>query len=60
LAYVYLGERFGKWPWEIEAQPADRVLFYMSIMSEEADMLSLLDGLSPDDELYETEDIDDA
>jgi hypothetical protein len=33
---VLIAERFGQWPWAIDDEPADRVAYYMAIMSAEA------------------------
>jgi hypothetical protein len=51
MALVYMGERFGVPPWDIEQAPADRVEYYLSIMGVEGEMQALLDGLGPEDEL---------
>lgn len=47
--HVLLGARFGHWPWEIEQEPADRVLFYRRLLSVEAEVHSHLAGVSTSD-----------
>jgi hypothetical protein len=49
LAFCYLGERFGKWPWDIEGEPADRVEYYLSVLAAEGEYNSLYAGGDPDD-----------
>lgn len=44
-----LGERFGKWPWDIYDEPADHVLRFLNVMAAEGEARELLYGL-PDDE----------
>lgn len=56
LAYVQLGERFGKWPWEIKDQPASEVLYYLGVMGVEGAMQARLDGLPRDEALIEWRD----
>lgn len=51
-AAIQLGERFGKWPWELEAEPTDRVLYYTRIMGIEAEAREAMDGLKPDEPFY--------
>lgn len=52
LAYVHLGERFGKWPWEIEDEPADRVAYYLGVMAKEAEYRDALADVGPRDEYF--------
>jgi hypothetical protein len=51
LAHVLLGERFGQWPWSIEQAPADRVAYYLAIMSAEAEAHQDHAGLDGDEEI---------
>ena len=51
LAMVLIGERFGIPPWEIEQAPADRVTFYLNVMSAEATTHELVDDLPNDETL---------
>lgn len=55
MVYVLLGERFGKWPWEIEGEPADRVRYYLNVLAAEAEARSLVEGLGTDEPLIEIE-----
>lgn len=55
LAYVYLGERFGKWPWELEDQPADRVQYYMAVLGAEAEAHQDHEGLEPGENIIRVE-----
>jgi len=48
---VLIGERFGIPPWEIEQAPADRVTFYLNVMSAEATTHELVDDLPNDETL---------
>jgi hypothetical protein len=41
LAYVFLGERFGKWPEECKERPADRAAYYNAVLSAEAEARAL-------------------
>ena len=52
MAAIHLGERFGKWPWELDDQPADRVRYYVAIMSIQGEAKAALEGLSPDEPFY--------
>lgn len=52
LAAVQLGERFGKWPWELDDAPSDRVLWYARIMGIEAEAREALSGLEPDEPFF--------
>lgn len=51
-AAIHLAERFGKWPWELEDQPTDRVLYYTRIMGIESEAREAMDGLKPDEPFY--------
>lgn len=60
LGYVYLAERFGKWPWEMEGYPpdyipADRREYYLQVLSAEAEYKALISGTSPGEEIIEIE-----
>jgi hypothetical protein len=46
---VHLAERFGKWPWELEDQPWDRVRHYLAVMGAEGEAKAAMDGLKPDE-----------
>lgn len=50
-AYVLLGERFGRLPWEIEDAPADRVTFYLGLLRAEGEYKDDLAGLEPEDSM---------
>lgn len=52
LAAVILGERFGKWPWELDDEPADKVRYYAAIMGIQAEARSALAGLDPDEPFF--------
>jgi hypothetical protein len=52
MAAIHLGERFGKWPWELDDQPTDRVLWYTRIMGIEAEARGAMEGLEPDEPFY--------
>jgi hypothetical protein len=52
---IQLGERFGKWPWELSDQPMDDVIFYTRIMGIDAEARNAMDGLAPDEEFYREE-----
>lgn len=52
LALVHLAERFGKWPWELEDQPADKVRRYLAVMGIEGEAKAAMDGLRPDEAFY--------
>lgn len=45
-------ERFGRWPWELEEAPTDRVLYYAAIMGIQGEAKAAMDGLSPDEPFY--------
>lgn len=49
LANVYLGERFGRYPWEIDEQPADKVAYYLRVLEMEAEGYRLVEGTDPDE-----------
>lgn len=49
---MQLGERFGKWPWELDAEPLDRVLWYTRIMGIEAEIREEMADLEQDEEYY--------
>lgn len=49
---MQLGERFGRWPWELDDAPIDRVLWYARIMGIEAEAREALSGLEPDEPFY--------
>jgi hypothetical protein len=51
LAFVRIGERFGKAPWEIEQGPMDRVMYYLNVMAIEGEVMGLLDGMGDDERL---------
>ena len=42
-----MAERFGKWPWEIEEAPIDRVLYYLGILGVEGEVRQSLSRLRP-------------
>jgi hypothetical protein len=46
-AFVLMAERFGKWPWEIEEAPIDRVLYYLGILGVEGEVGQSLSKLKP-------------
>lgn len=48
-AYILLGERFGQPPWVIEDAPADRLAFYLGLLSLEGQYKDDLAGLEPDE-----------
>ncbi|HET7183003.1 MAG TPA: hypothetical protein VFI15_12295 [Candidatus Limnocylindrales bacterium] len=50
-ANVLIGERFGRFPWEVEDAPLDRYLIYRAVLAAEAEARALLDGLDPDEPL---------
>jgi hypothetical protein len=52
LALVHLAERFGKWPWELEDQPADRVRRYLAVMGIEGEAKAAMEGLDADEPFY--------
>ena len=52
LAVVQYAERFGRWPWELEEAPTDRVLYYAAIMGIQGEAKAAMDGLSPDEPFY--------
>ncbi len=49
LALVHLAERFGKWPWELEQEPTDKVRHYLAVMGIEGEAKAAMDGLKPDE-----------
>lgn len=49
LAFVFMAERFGGWPWELEDVPIDKLYYYMNVIGAEGKVRSQLEGL-PDDE----------
>jgi hypothetical protein len=55
LANIYVGERFGKWPWEANCEPADEVAYYQKVMEMEAEESALIEGLPPGDDVIEIE-----
>lgn len=57
-SYIKLSERFGGKPWEWEDAPADRALKYIRVMQAEAEIMNLLEGLAPDEELISEDDGD--
>jgi len=52
LVYIALGERFGRFPWEVKEAPADELAYFMAVMGEEARVKSELDGLDFDDVMF--------
>lgn len=50
-ANVLIGERFGRFPWEVEDAPLDRYLVYRNVLGIEAEIKGLLEGLEPDEPL---------
>ena len=52
MALVYLGERFGKWPWELEGQPADKVQHYLAVIGIEAEAKAAMEGMDPNDAFF--------
>lgn len=58
LAYVYIGERFGLAPWDIEAADADRVQYYLNVIGIEGEARADLDGLEPDEAMHWEDDDD--
>jgi hypothetical protein len=52
LGYVYLAERFGKWPWEILGEPADDVGRFLRVLSVEAQTEADLAGVGPEDDFF--------
>lgn len=52
MAAIHLGERFGKWPWELDDQPADRVRHFVAVMGVQGEAKAALEGLSPDEPFY--------
>lgn len=52
MAALLLAERFGKWPWELDEQPTDKVLHYMAIMGVQGEARTAMDGLKPDEPFY--------
>ncbi len=46
---MHLAERFGRWPWELEDQPADRVRWYVAVLGIEGEARAAMDGLKPDE-----------
>lgn len=57
-ANVLIAERFGKFPEECEARPADRALFYNAILGVEAEAHQLVRDLKPGDVLVRGDDDD--
>jgi len=55
-ANVLIAERFGKFPEECEARPADRALFYNAVLGVEAEAHQLLRDLNRGDVLVRDED----
>lgn len=55
-ANVLIAERFGKFPEECEARPADRALFYNALLGVEAEAHQMLKDLGPGDVLVRDED----
>lgn len=55
-SYIQLAERFGKWPWECEDQPTDKLLFYGALMSKAAEYQGWLAGVEPDEQFLIEED----
>lgn len=53
---MHLAERFGKWPWELETEPADRVRYYLAVMGAEGEAKAAMDGLKPEESFYRLED----
>lgn len=47
--WLTLADRFHKWPWQLEDEPADRVLFWLNVMSVEAEARNDREGLAPDE-----------
>lgn len=56
LAHIFLGERFGKWPWELEDQPADKVQFYMNVIGAYNEAQADMRGLKEHQPMYWFED----
>lgn len=52
MAAILLGERFGRWPWELRDQPADDVRYFVAVMGVQAEARAALEGLSPDEPFY--------
>lgn len=49
LLFIQLAERFGGWPWDVEREPADRVLYYLKVMGVQGEARAALAGLEPDE-----------
>lgn len=53
---MHLAERFGKWPWQLEDEPADRVRYYLAVMGAEGEAKAAMEGLKPDETFTRYED----
>lgn len=49
MVVVQLADRFHKWPWELDDQPARKVLKWINILSSEASARADLYGLADDE-----------
>lgn len=48
---LHLAERFHCPPWDIEQAPADRVMFWLQVMSVEAEVSNAREDMKSDEEL---------
>lgn len=53
-----LAERFHKTPWEIEEAPADRVFFWVQVLSVEAEVSNAREDMKADEEMFWEDDED--
>ena len=51
-AFVLMGERFGRLPWEIEEAPNAQLAKYINILGIEGEIKGLLAGAEPGEEIF--------